>query len=349
MKKIHIRMAEVSDRCLWDSYVLCHPEGTAYQLFAWGKAVELAYGFQTHNIIAEVEGRICGVMPLVKFRIPIIGEQLISLPYCDSGGILADDDGIAQVIYKRALAFAEERHGDCIIRSNCSLPFAGESGTDKVRMVLELPENSNALMASFRSKLRNKIKLPLRDGFVARMGGDELLSDFYRIFTENMRDLGSPVHGRQWFQAIVDSFEDKTRVGVVYASNGEPAAAGIILLHSNTVANPWSSSLDCYNKWKPNMLLYWTFLAFAADNGFKCFDFGRSTIGEGTWRFKDQWGATPKPLYWYGLESKGKKEQLHDSYASSSRKRQLAAALWCKLPLSAANWLGPRIRKYISL
>jgi FemAB-related protein (PEP-CTERM system-associated) len=349
MKNLHIKTACKSDQHIWDSYVLSHPEGTAYQLLAWGKAIERAYGFQASNIMAEFEGKICGLMPLVKFHIPVMGEQLISLPYCDSGGILADNDEIGQAVWQKALAFAEERRCGCIIRSNYSLPFAGENRTDKVRMVLELPENSNALMASFRSKLRNKIKLPLRDGFVARMGTEELISDFYRVFTENMRDLGSPVHSFQWFQEIVDSFEDRVRVAVVYASNGEPAAAGMVLFHSYTVANPWSSSLSCYNRWKPNMLLYWTFLAFAADNGFKYFDFGRSTIGEGTWRFKEQWGAVPKPLLWYGWKPKGKEKPLRSNLASSSKRRQLAAVLWSKLPLTGANWLGPRIRKYISL
>jgi hypothetical protein len=46
------------------------------------------------------------------------------------------------------------------------------------------------------------------------------------------------------------------------------------------------------------MLLYWTKLEYACDNGNKTFDFGRSTPGEGTYRFKPQWGAKPQPLHW---------------------------------------------------
>ncbi len=344
-----MRLANNSDQSCWDNYVLGHPCGTAYQLFAWGKAVEQAYGFKLHNVIAEIEGKICGIIPLINLRIPIFGEQLISLPYCDAGGILADNDEIAQALWQKALELAEQRHCGCEVRSSNSLPFGGENRTDKVRMVLELPENSDTLLSSFRSKLRNKIKLPLRDGFNARIGAGEFLSDFYRIFAENMRDLGSPVHSRQWFKAIVDSFEDRVRIAVVYDSKGAPAAAGIILLHSNTVANPWSSSLTRYDRWKPNMLLYWTLLAFAADNGFKFFDFGRSSIGGGTFHFKEQWGACPKPLFWYEWKPKRGRETSGISREGSTKKRELAAMLWSRLPLAGANWLGPRIRKYIPL
>ncbi len=349
MREIRIKIAENADKQLWDSYVLAHPEGTAYQLYAWGKAVERAYGYHPRYIMAELDGKICGVMPLIDFRIPLLGRQLISLPYCDSGGILADSEEVAHALWQKALAFAEEQHCVSEIRSNYPLQFAGENTTDKVRMILELPENSDTLFESFKSKLRNKIKLPVREGYVARTGAGELLPDFYRIFTENMRDLGSPVHSLRWFEAVVDYFKDRARIVVVYTSDGTPASAGIILLHSNTIANPWSSSLRYYNRWKPNMLLYWTFLAFASDNSFKYFDFGRSTTGEGTWRFKSQWGAVPKPLFWYELNSKGGKELPARNHTDTSRNRQLAAALWSKLPLAGANWLGPRIRKYISL
>jgi FemAB-related protein (PEP-CTERM system-associated) len=349
MKQIHIRIAVNPDQQRWDDYVLEHPDGTAYQLFAWGKAIEQAYAFKSCNVLGEIEGKICGLLPLVNMRIPIFGEQLISLPYCDAGGILADNDEIAQALWQKGLELSKEQHCDFQIRANDPLPFAGENRTDKVRMLLELPENSETLLSSFKSKFRNKIKLPSRDGFSARIGAGELLPDFYRIFTENMRDLGSPVHSRKWFQAIADSFQDRMRVAVVYASDGTPAAAGIILLHPHIVANPWASSLSRYDRWKPNMLLYWSFLAFAADNGFKYFDFGRSSVGGGTFNFKEQWGAAPKSLFWYELKIKGEKGPSESNPKGFIEKRQMAATLWSKLPLSVTNWLGPKIRKYISL
>lgn len=345
---LNVRFAVSADQLSWDNYVLGHPDGTAFQLFAWGMAVKQAYALQRIYLLAEYEGKVCGVIPLIAMGIPMIGHELISLPYCDAGGILADSQEVAQALWNKALAIAEERHCVCRIRSNCPIPFAGEYQSDKVRMVLDLPENSDLLLASLKSKLRSQIKKPLRDGLVAKIGAEELTRDFYAVFAENMRDLGSPVHSKKWIDSVVAEYKERARVAVVYAADGIPAAAGIILLHSITAVIPWASSLRRYNGLSPNMLLYWTLLAFSADSGFKRFDFGRSTPGEGTWRFKEQWGAVPQPLYWYA-NKEGKSVSSHKNTGGSSRNRQMAAALWSKLPVSGANWLGSRIRKYISL
>ena len=85
----------------------------------------------------------------------------------------------------------------------------------------------------------------------------------------------------------------------------EPAAGGVILCHSQTVSIPWASAHRHLNRWNPNMLLYWTFLEYAADQGYAFFDFGRSTPGEGTYRFKEQWGAKPAPLFWHNISLNG--------------------------------------------
>nr|WP_240191825.1 FemAB family XrtA/PEP-CTERM system-associated protein [Desulfoprunum benzoelyticum] len=351
MSRIHIRPATQSDQDPWDTYVLAHPAGTAYQLFAWGKAVEQAYGFRRVYLLAEDSGKVCGVFPLIDFRVPLLRKRLISLPYCDAGGILADSDAVAHALLDEALVSAREKGSDCLIRSVCPLSFAGNNQTEKVRMVLELPESSERLLAGLKSKLRSQIKKPVRDGLTVSMGTGELVPGFYQIFAENMRDLGSPVHSRRWIEAIVEMYGERIRVALVHTPDGTPAAAGILLLHSTTVTIPWASSLRRFNRLNPNMLLYWTFLAFAADNGFKRFDFGRSTPGEGTWLFKQQWGAVPQRLFWYEPKAAGEESSPIKEMEPTgpSKNRQLAAALWSRLPEAGANWLGPRIRKYISL
>jgi FemAB-related protein (PEP-CTERM system-associated) len=230
------------------------------------------------------------------------------------------------------------------------LPAAGDNQTDKVRMLLELPESSAQLLAGLKSKLRSQVKKPLRDGLTVTLGTGELIDTFYAVFAENMRDLGSPVHSRRWIEMIIATYGERSRIAVVYTPEGQPAAAGIVLLHPTTISIPWASSLRRFNSLNPNMLLYWSFLAYAAENGFKRFDFGRSTPTEGTYRFKEQWGAQPHPLFWYDLKISGCGAKTTSPVsARPSGKRQLAANLWSRLPKAGANWFGPRIRKYISL
>ena len=93
-------------------------------------------------------------------------------------------------------------------------------------------------------------------------------------------------------------------------------------------------------------MLYWNFLKYAADNGFKSFDFGRSTLGENTYKFKKQWGAKSIPLSWQYWVKNG--DGLPDM-DSNNPKFELAIKSWKKLPVGVTKLLGPRIREYIWL
>ena len=220
-------------------------------------------------------------------------------------------------------------------------------------MLLKLPESSGALLTSFKSKLRSQVRKPAKDGLSSKLGGEDLLGSFYGVFTENMRDLGSPVHSKEWIRSVLRFFGPRARCGVVFMPDGSPAAAGIILCHDRVVSIPWASSLRRFNRSNPNMLLYWGFLEHAADNGYAFFDFGRSTPGEGTYRFKEQWGASPHPLHWVRIETRNGTVQpicLQDSgQAAPSRSRQMAEKVFQSLPVPMATFVGSRIRKYISL
>ena len=339
---MQIRTITNSDQSAWDKYVLNHPDGLAYHQFAWKKAVKEAYGFDDCYLLAEEQGAIVGVLPLIDFKIPFFGRSLVSLPYCDLGGCLADSTDIADALQHKALAIGQQKKAGKIELRQSSVEKEITS-SEKVRMVLALPDSSEALLAGFKSKLRSQVKKPIRDGLTAQLGGLELVSEFYQVFCENMRDLGSPVHSRKWIEAVVKYYGDRARVGLVFTADGIPAAAGIILLAKHTVSIPWASSLLKYNNYNPNMLLYWNFLSFASDNGYRFFDFGRSTPGEGTYKFKKQWGAEPVPLDWVDL--------LHPSPISknNSELRAQVEKVWQKLPLGVATLLGSQIRKYISL
>jgi FemAB-related protein (PEP-CTERM system-associated) len=293
------------------------------------------------------------VLPLIDFRMPLGRGKLVSLPFCDVGGVLAEDaeaadlllDAAASVARKIKSRFLELRCG----RSGGADTALADQQAAKVRMVLNLPTGAEELLAGFRAKLRSQIKKPLRDGLTACIGGSELLEDFYKIFCENMRDLGSPVHSKRWIKSVVAAYGDRARLGLVHAPDGSPAAGGIVLLQRSTVSIPWASALRRYNSFNPNMLLYWTFLAFAADNGYARFDFGRSTPGEGTFKFKEQWGAHPEPLCWLIFTPDGRLRPAGDLEGTPSKNRRRAEAVWRRLPLVLTNLVGPVMRGHVAL
>jgi FemAB-related protein (PEP-CTERM system-associated) len=305
---------------------------------------------------------VVGVLPLVHLNHRLFGNCLVSLPYVDGGGVLADSGEVEADLLSEAIALARRIGADSIdlrcertvaachdlIQAGAAeglVPVKAAHRSNKVRMLLKLPGSSAELAKSFKSKLRSQINRPLKEGCISSIGGLELLEDFYRVFLINMRDLGSPVHSKELMRQVLEVFSERSRIIVVYNS-GKPIATALVTGFNETLRNPWASSDRAYASMSPNMLLYLRMLEFACDNGYRVFDFGRSTAGEGTYRFKEQWGAVAAPLHWYLVSLNGKSL---DPDASGMERYELAGRLWSKLPLVVTKVIGPRIRKHISL
>ncbi|WP_300156349.1 GNAT family N-acetyltransferase [Solidesulfovibrio sp.] len=342
---MRVLVVDDAKREAWDAFVAGHPKATPFHRWAWMDAIRRAYGFAPTPLAAWRDGQVAGVLPLVRMRLPGLRGWLVSLPYCDCCGPLAEDAATRQALVDQALE-QTRRQGAAGLELRQSRPEAGECAKVLIRMAL--PQGAQQLMASFRSKLRSQINKPKRDGLTAATGGMELLSVFYRVFSRNMRDLGSPVHSLDWFKAVLRGFEDLARVTVVAMSDGTPAAAAIWMVQGRTAFEPWASSLREHNRANPNMLLYWSMLSQAAAAGAEEFDMGRCTPGVGTHRFKLQWGGRELGLAWERFAPSGRRWPPAAKRSPGVSRRALAVC-WSRLPLAVANTLGPALRRYISL
>jgi serine/alanine adding enzyme len=424
-----IKTMSSSETATWDTYVNAHPKATLYHLSAWKNVIKKTYKHKTYYLMAvnssqyKVEdrpyssrtqsskedistayqltansykldsNRVVGILPLIHLKHFIFGKSLISIPFFDIGGILANDEETEKALLSEAIKLGQELKANNIeLRHIEPLTWLGNSSqlTDdsseliahsskeepgtaselsaksydlgcgaapelppinyatrshKVRMLLKLPESSEALMKSFKSKLRSQVKKPLKEGLLSKIGGLELLDDFYKVFSINMRDLGSPLHSKKLIKHVLEEFSQKAMIVLVY-KDSEPLACSIIIGFNDTLENPWASSLHNYSRMAPNMLLYWTMLEYACGNGYRYFDFGRSTPDEGTYKFKEQWGAKPTPLHWHYLSLNG---TTINEETSEKSKFDKAIQYWQKLPVPVTKIIGPMIRKHIGL
>ncbi len=347
-----IRVADHKDKGVWDAYVSNHPDATPYCLFSWKEAVEQAYGYQSFYLLLEKDGVIKGVLPLFVFHVPFCGKSLLSLPYCDVGDVLADNDEIKKALLAESLQLAKKLKVKEVDIRSCQDNLLEDVisdwhvtvQTEKVRMILPLPGSSAELWEGFKSKLRSQVRKAEKNGLTFSWGNENEIEAFYHVFSHNMHDLGSPVHSKKWIKKILANYGENARMGLVFKEN-QPVGCGIILSTKSTVSIPWASTLQEFNRLSPNMILYWNFLKYAADNEKKNFDFGRSSPNEGTYKFKKQWGAEPVQLYWHRLN----KVRQEKEYFSSNSARKLLESVWQKMPLSVVNVIGPKVRKYIDL
>lgn len=335
-----------TDKQQWDAFVMASDRSTCYHQSGWKGVIENSFGHQTFYLMSKNElGMTEGILPLVQLKSRLFGNFLVSLPYFNYGGVCTtSQESLRRLLDEAKLLaietnaeFIELRHVDHLYQE---LPVK----TAKVTMRLVLPDNSDMLMKSFPSKLRSQIRRPEKEGMVAKIGREDELDNFYAVFSRNMRDLGTPVYAKFFFRNILETFSETTWICTVFAKKNVPVASGFLIRFKENIEIPWASSLRRYNPLSPNMLLYWSVLKFACQQGCRFFDFGRSTPGEGTYRFKKQWGAQPVQLYWhYWLRNGATLPELN----TKNPKYNFAIQAWKRLPVSVTRVLGPAIVKNI--
>jgi FemAB-related protein (PEP-CTERM system-associated) len=333
------------DGRVWDEFVSGHEESTNYHQYGWRKVVEKSFGHRTMYLAATTpQNVICGILPFVQMKSRLFGSFLVSLPFFNYGGMLISEDSAAatlltasrNMLFGTGVNHVEFRH-----RKSCDDAMATKQ--HKVTMILDLKKNEEEQWRCLDAKVRNQVRKAEKNGLRIVMGGAELLDGFYEVFCRNMRDLGTPVYGRNFFSNVMEEFPDSTRIlSVVH--DGKTIASALMTWFRDTLEVPWASSNRDFRQMCPNNLLYWEAIRFAIGIGARTFDFGRSTPDEGTYNFKKQWGARPVQLYWQYLLRDG---DAMPEVNPTNPKYRLAIQAWQRLPLMLTNLLGPHIVRCI--
>ena len=334
----------------WDAFVATVPNATLSHMSGWRDVIANAYGHQTFYLKAYQDGEIAGILPLVHIKSRIFGNSLVSMPFQDYGGIVAVNHDAFQALLDQALQLKEKRAArfvDLRYREEppTFAPCEGVSRGDKNTLILDISFGAENLWKSFSPKVRNQVRKAQKSGLAVQIGGAELLEEFYHPFAVNMRDLGSPVHHPKFFTEIFEIFGDGARLVLIHEGN-KTIGGLIVLFHKKTAVVPWASCYRNYFSKCPNNLLYWETMQYACARGCTQFDFGRSSLNSGTYHFKLQWGAVPFPLHWRIYGDNGSNNG--NTPATESRALRAASTVWKHIPVSIANIIGPRIRRFLS-
>lgn len=323
----------------WDAFVRQAEGGTACHWAGWRQVLESVFGHECHYLAARGQhGTLAGVLPLVRVRSVLFGHYLVSMPYLNYGGPLGTDEAVRLLARTAADMAARDKVKRLELRSRRELPLDLPASHRKITVVLDLASGDpDAVFKRFDSKLRSQIRRPTKEGVTVRFGSDQV-EPFYRVFAHHMRDLGTPVMPKRYFEAIAESFGDDAWFACAWLGDA-PIACGAGFRWNDEVEITWASSLRAHSRIAPNMALYWAFIERAAGEGLRVFNFGRCTPGSSTHRFKKQWGAHDEALWWYGA-SRGAEDATPSptdgAYSWGPR-------LWRHLPERLATALGPRI------
>jgi len=337
---ITCRLAIDNDIERWDNFVDCHPQKTYAHRWNWSRVLSSSFNIKPLYCLAERGGRIVGVLPTALMKSALFGKFLISLPWLDYGGPLAESQEVAHGLIDFAENLAKANKCRFLEMRAVREPLSGLTNKeDKFEFMLKLEGNEESIWQSIDGKAKNQVRKAVKSGLSVDFGGIELLDEFYKIFAFNMRDLGTPVWPKSLYSEMFRHFPNDTELALVKL--GDKYIGGGLVVHYRDYSGiPSASSYRSYLNLCPNNILYWEVIKRCFNRGSGRFDFGRSTLNGGTYNFKRQWIKNPRQQIWqYRLLTISSLPELNPS----NPKFKLAINIWRHLPLPIANALGPKI------
>lgn len=341
--ELRVLSCDESHQAEWNEFVETTCSASVYHRFEWRDINRRAFGHASAYLAAFEGDHIRGIFPLVQVRSRLFGNLACSLPFVNYGGPCAHSPEVEAALVDAAKAVCDRWGVDYLeIRSRHCLVDLPTS-EHKLSMTVDLDPDPDVLWKGFATAHRKDIRQGYKRGMTARIGGPELLPDFYRVLSESWRDLGTPIYSRSYLDLVARTFEEVTRVCVVYAGT-EPAAASLHMVHGEVAEGLWLGSRAQFRDQHAGYVLYWEIIRDACEHGLKRFHLGRSTVQSGGEVFKKKWRAYPTQLYWqYVLRTRSDIPQLN----VSNPKYRLAITTWRHLPLAVTQLVGPLIARSI--
>ncbi|MCP1470849.1 FemAB-related protein (PEP-CTERM system-associated) [Sphingobium sp. OAS761] len=328
-----------------DTYVGRHKHGTPFHSAAWLMAVEAATGNRAVTLAAVApSGNIAGLLPLHHVRSALFGQALVSTAFAVDGGILADNDRVAAMLAQVARDIATDRGG---------LPLELRGGADPgmgwerregmhVGFVRPIAADDDAELQAVPRKHRAELRKALANANLSVGIGRtaQHLRDHYRIYAESVRNLGTPVFPARLFREVLARFGEDADIMIV-RDGQRPVSAVLTLYHKGRVMPYWGGGVADARRLRSNELMYYRLMGHGRARGMTQFDFGRSKVGSGQAAWKKSFGFAPTPLVYHGWSPDGAARNVDPN----NGKYQRHIAIWKKLPLPIANFLGPLISR----
>ena len=327
----------------WNAFAAAHPHGTFFHRAAWADVIHKAFGHTPHYLLAERDGAVVGVLPLVRVKTLLFGDSLQSTPFCVYGGPLAADAEALAALESAAAALMDTL-GAPVMEWRFRDPppdgaLPGWATRDDLYVTFRKPigANDDANMKAIPRKQRAMVRKGIDRGLRSTAGRD--VATLFRVYAESVRNLGTPVFPRRYFQLLAETFADDMDIVVVHDGDA-PVAAVMNFYDRGEVLPYYGGGAAAARAAAAHDFLYWEVTRRAAARGCTGFDFGRSKAGTGSFAFKKNWGFTPTPLLHRYRLAAGATVPDHNPL---NPKYRLMIAAWKRLPLPIANLVGPHV------
>ena len=339
-----------ADRAEWDGYVRRSSQGLPQHLSGW-RDVLAGGAYETHFLMARDGGRVVGLLPLFFIRSRFVGNTATTMP----GALCADGDEVAKALLARAAEMSQQARLPRLVLHDTRTAWQGlETWSEHVHWVVDVTPGVGALWERLDRNIRRQIRMAQRNGLAVEIDRTgEGSKAFYDVYSRYAHRSGTPLFGRAFLQRVIASFPGGFDIALVRRGN-DVLGAFFQMEVGAGVFGLWGATLGQYRELRPGYLAYWELIRYAAENGYRFLDMGRSPAGSTASSFKGQWGGVSWPVHQQAIAlsrpSRPQERTPHVGVAQrvrSDRSMQMLMRLWPHLPLQVANWVGPMLRRHV--
>jgi FemAB-related protein (PEP-CTERM system-associated) len=328
----------------WDRYVYSHDQGSFFHRAGWQTVLERAFGHETYFLMAESDdGKILGVLPLARIQSLLFGHTLVSTPFCVYGGIIADSPLIESRLADAACCLATSLKVDALELRNQTPSLRGWPQKQLyVTFKKTLDSDHEVNLKAIPNRQRAMVRKGIAEGLSSEWS--EGIDRIYRVYSESVKNLGTPVFSSNYFRVLREVFGKDCDV-LMITHQGQDVAGVMNFYFRDEVLPYYGGSKAIARTIKGvNHFMYWELMRHSVDRGFGVFDFGRSKIDSGPYEFKKNFGFEATPLHYeYFLVG----AQAIPEVNPNNPKYRLFIDAWKRLPLGVANTIGPLLAKHL--
>lgn len=285
----------------WDAFVESHPFGWLCHLSGWKQVLEKSFAhIHGHCIVLTRDGAIRAGMPIFEVRSRLLGNRLVSIPYATLCDPLVSSREEMAGLFSKALDLSKDLGTSSIeIRTMLSGSYVKDDRCSSAPFFkhhfIPLDRPPESLSKSFhRTCVRQRITRSKQSSIdISRGATASDVDEFYSLYLMSRKQLGLPPQPVAFFRALFDTFHPQRRVAMLFARKDGLAIGSLILFKFNSrVSCEFAVWNEKYIGISPLHGLFWEAIQAAYREGFKIFDFGRTSPDNHTLMdFKNRWGT----------------------------------------------------------
>ena len=349
---------------LWNNFTATLPDPPPFSFNP-----SLFYFFQNHfnwkpyYFLLFANDNPVGLLPLVN-----TGKAWVSLPHFSYGGMLTKEknslpgtirliktiigeiqkqktgSGFYHYGIEKQFISQGKTHSKLFVRTlACDNDFSLEK-QEKITSFMKLEKDKESMLKKLNTNLRRKLNRAIKNRPECKIGGAELLNDFYQVYSKNIYYLKSLNYGKRFFDDLLAAYQfGRIKMFVVYLKN-KPVGSALLASYQGFYENLYFATIPEFRKYYIADWLHWQMINFAIrENALfprkynsenSIYSFGRSTAHSSVHQYKRHWPVKDFPVFYF-------------TGFPDVRKNKGMQKIWGLLPFSVTKLLGTFLVKHI--